>query len=101
MAVGMQARLLPLFVWLHAYVGSGHTIRPPSPYAMPERRLQQAVLALWTAGVPGLAFALYSADPLWLRGSAGVMAGGGSAQGGQRRPCRSPRLSGSWTPRSR
>ena len=73
MVVGMQARLLPLFVWLHAYAGSGHTIRPPSPYAMPERRLQQAVLALWTAGVPGLAFALYSADPLWLRGAAGVM----------------------------
>ncbi len=73
MVVGMQARLLPLFAWLHANARSGHTVLPPSPYAMPERRLQQAVLALWMVGVPGLAFALYSADPVWLRGAAGVM----------------------------
>ena len=73
MVVGMQARLLPLFAWLHANARSGHTVLPPSPYAMPERRLQQAVLALWMVGIPGLAFAFYSGDPLWLRGAAGVM----------------------------
>jgi hypothetical protein len=67
MVVGMSARLLPMFSWMHAYAGSGYTRLPPSPHEMPQRRLQMVVLAIWQAGIPALTVGLHAANPTLVR----------------------------------
>ena len=56
--VGVAARIVPLWIWLAEIGGRDHPERPPSPYSLADRRLQIAILALWTAGVPLLAAGL-------------------------------------------
>lgn len=80
MVLGVHARLLPIWVWLRAYGGAafpagGLPSAPPTPHQMPPRRLQWAVLLLWSAGVPLLAVGL-ARDSLAL-----VAAGGWSLLG--------------------
>ena len=68
--VGVAGRIVPLWLWLGEVGGRPREGRPPSPYSLADRRLQIAVLALWTAGVPLLAVGL------WLDGRELVRAGG-------------------------
>ena len=56
--VGIAARLLPMFSWMHSYVESEFMVVPPSQYEMHSRRLQAAGFVLWTLGVPALAWGL-------------------------------------------
>ena len=67
MVVGMSARLLPMFSWMHAYAGSGYTSLPPSPRVMSQRHLQVVVLAIWQLGVPALAIGFYAANATLVR----------------------------------
>ncbi|MFQ5742911.1 MAG: hypothetical protein ACE5HV_04900 [Acidobacteriota bacterium] len=70
MVVGMSARLMPIFAWMHGYVGSDFAVLPPSPHAMPARRLQAVTLCLWSAGVPLLATGFFFDLPLVLAAGA-------------------------------
>ncbi len=65
--VGVSARLLPLFARL---VAAEWSDAPPSPHALPDRRLQAATFALWTLGVPALAAGFYL-DLTWLVSTGG------------------------------
>ncbi len=56
--VGVASRIVPLWIWLAEIGGRHHEQRPPSPYSLADRRLQIAILGLWTAGVPLLAVGL-------------------------------------------
>lgn len=56
--VGVAGRIVPLWIWLAEIGGRDHQRRPPSPYSLADRRLQIAVLALWTGGVPLVAAGL-------------------------------------------
>ncbi len=58
MVVGVEGRLLPLYVWLRARRLRPAGRRPPPPSDLPGRRLQATVLGLWTIGVPLLAVGL-------------------------------------------
>jgi hypothetical protein len=58
MVIGVSARILPMFAWMHYYVGSDFKVIPPSQYTMHSRALQAAGLGLWTLGVPLLAWGL-------------------------------------------
>jgi hypothetical protein len=58
MVVGMEARLLPMFAWYHAYARSGFKVPPPSPFAMRDRYLQTIVFVAWTVAVPAIAAGL-------------------------------------------
>jgi hypothetical protein len=58
MVAGVAARLLPLAAWLWGFYAREHRETPPSPHAALSRPVQALTLALWTAGVPLLAFAL-------------------------------------------
>ena len=53
--VGVQARLVPLFAWLWGFADASYELLPPSIHGLVDRRLQLAVMLLWTAGVPLLA----------------------------------------------
>ena len=52
MVVGVSARLIPLFNYLRALPGSNLSAVLSSPYALPDRRLQVAILILWSLGIP-------------------------------------------------
>lgn len=56
--LGIGMRLLPMFSWIESWTGSGFKELPTSPHDMPARPLQYASLALWTVGVPVLAYGL-------------------------------------------
>jgi hypothetical protein len=56
--VGVQQRLLPIYVWLRVRDERGSEEQMPSPHATPARPLQAAGFALWAAGVPLLATGL-------------------------------------------
>ena len=56
--VGVSSRLFPLYAWLQGFAGTDFQQPPPSPHALPSRRVQIALFGLWTAGVPLLALAL-------------------------------------------
>jgi hypothetical protein len=58
--VGVEARLLPLFAWLWGFADRGHAELPPSLHTAAVRPLQALTFALWTAGIPLLAFGLGS-----------------------------------------
>ncbi len=69
--VGVAGRIVPLWIWLAEIGGRDHRQRPPSPYSLADRRLQIAIFALWTAGVPLLAAGLgFDARPLIRLGAA-------------------------------
>ncbi len=93
MVVGVGHRLLPLYAWLVAFGASDWSEIPPSPHAMPDRRLQGLTVGLWTAGVPILAAGFY-ADRLGLVSLGGwlllaaVVAGGASHVAVLRQPRR-------------
>jgi hypothetical protein len=61
--VGVLGRVLPLFAWLWGFSDRAYAESPPSLHRAPARSLQASVLALWTVGVPLLAFGL-AADRL-------------------------------------
>ena len=58
MIIGIAARILPMFSWMHYYVGSDFKAIPPSQYTMHHRGLQASGFLLWTIGVPLLAWGL-------------------------------------------
>ena len=58
MVIGISSRILPMFAWMHYYVGSDFKVIPPSQYTMHSRRLQIAAFFLWTIGIPMLAYGL-------------------------------------------
>ena len=58
MVIGIAARILPTFAWMHFYVRAGFEVEPPSQYTMHWRGVQLLGFALWTAGVPALAYGL-------------------------------------------
>jgi hypothetical protein len=60
--LGIEMRLLPMFAWLQAWTASGHQELPPSPHVMPLRSAQFAAMALWTTGVPILAYGLATTE---------------------------------------
>ena len=63
MVLGIAARILPTFAWMHYYVAADFKVVPPSQYTMHSRTLQIAGFLLWTLGVPGLAYGLTFDDP--------------------------------------
>lgn len=79
--VGMEARLLPMFAWMHAYVGSGFEEAPPSPHGMAWRPLQAVSWSTWLLGVPLLAAGLVLASPVSLVAGAAALAVGVVASG--------------------
>jgi hypothetical protein len=72
--VGVAARLMPLSAWLWGFTEGGHRALPPSPHTALSRPLQVVTLALWTAGVPGLAAGLALDRHAWISGSAAALA---------------------------
>jgi len=58
MVIGIAARILPMFAWMHHYVGSDFKVIPPSQYTMHSRSLQAVGLIGWSGGVPLLAWGL-------------------------------------------
>ncbi len=58
MVIGISARILPMFSWMHYYVGADFKAIPPSQYTMHSRGLQSSGFLLWTLGVPLLAWGL-------------------------------------------
>ena len=56
--IGVAGRIVPLWIWMAEMGGSIPAERRPSPYSLADRRLQLAVLALWTVGLPLLAVGL-------------------------------------------
>lgn len=72
MIIGMSARILPMFSWMHHYVGSDFEVIPPSQYTMHNRGLQALGFLLWTIGVPLLAWGL-SFDHWRMVSSAGAL----------------------------
>ncbi len=79
MIVGVQARILPMFAWYHAFAATGFAGPVPPPDALPSRALQEAVFWLWLLGVPSVAggFALdavpFLAAGAWLLLAATVL----------------------------
>ena len=59
--LGIEMRLLPMFAWLQAWTASDFKELPTSPHDMPLRPAQLAALAMWTVGVPLLAWGLAEA----------------------------------------
>ncbi|MHC4931024.1 MAG: hypothetical protein ACYTGV_02390 [Planctomycetota bacterium] len=57
--LGIGMRLFPMFAFTEAWAGGGFVSLPPNPHEMPVRPLQYAALALWSAGVPLLAYGLF------------------------------------------
>ncbi|HVB37697.1 MAG TPA: hypothetical protein VND92_04135, partial [Vicinamibacterales bacterium] len=55
MIVGVQARILPMLAWYHAFAGTGFKGPVPSPETMSSRRLQEWRFQAWLFGVPCLA----------------------------------------------
>jgi len=58
LVVGVESRVLPLFAWLWGFADRHHAELPPPLHGASVRPLQALVFALWTAGVPLLAFGL-------------------------------------------
>jgi hypothetical protein len=92
--VGVAARLMPLSAWLWGFTEGGHRALPPSPHGALSRPVQLLTLALWTAGVPGLALGLALDRHPWISASAGglavaVLLGGANLVVGIRRLSRS------------
>ncbi len=58
--VGVLGRVLPLFAWLWGFSDRAYAESPPSLHRAPARSLQAFVFALWSTGVPLLAFGLAS-----------------------------------------
>ena len=90
MVVGVAARLLPLYAWLWGFHDRDHRENPPSMHAALSRPAQMAVLALWSLGVPALAFGLATDRLPWISVSAAglalaVVAGGANLVQGVRR----------------
>jgi len=71
--LGMEARLLPMFAWMHAYVGSDFEETPPSPHGMSWRPLQAVTWSTWLVAVPALAAGLALASPLPLAAGAAAL----------------------------
>ncbi|MHC4547408.1 MAG: hypothetical protein ACYTEZ_01415 [Planctomycetota bacterium] len=74
--VGVGMRLFPMFAWLEGWAGSGFKVLPPSPHEAPRRWLQATSLALWTAGIPLLAYGLARDQEPVLVAGAGALAAG-------------------------
>ena len=72
LVIGVGARLLPTFAWMHAYVASDFEIVPPSQYTMHRRAVQLAGFGLWSLGVPLLAAGLYR-DAWWMISGSGAV----------------------------
>ena len=71
--VGVGSRLFPLYAWLQGFSGTDFQQPPPSPHALPSRRVQVALFGLWTAGVPLLALALATDSVAWLQAAAALL----------------------------
>ena len=72
--VGVASRLLPLYAWLWGFHDREHRDSPPSMHAALSRPAQMATLALWSLGVPGLAFGLAGDRHRWITLSAAALA---------------------------
>jgi hypothetical protein len=59
MVLGMQARILPMFVAYHANLNAACDARPTTPSEMGSRTLPGAIFYLWFAGVPLLAAGMF------------------------------------------
>lgn len=73
MVIGIAARILPMFSWMHYFVGSDFKDIPPSQYTMHSRALQGLGLLLWTLGVPTLAWGLSFDRWSLVSGAAGAL----------------------------
>jgi hypothetical protein len=76
MVVGMEARLLPMFAWYHAFARSGFQVTPMPPLAMRDRRLQAIVFGAWLFGVPAIASGLGFDSVPWLAAGAWALLAG-------------------------
>jgi hypothetical protein len=56
--IGIAARILPTFAWMHFYVRGDFKVLPPSQYTMHVRGVQILGFGMWTLGVPILAWGL-------------------------------------------
>ncbi len=74
MVVGVSARLRPLHTYLRALPGSTLQAVLTSPYALPDRRLQVTILALWSLGAPLLAIGLAGDSVALVRAAATLLA---------------------------
>jgi hypothetical protein len=75
--LGMGTRLLPMFAWTSALHREGPALAGPAPHELPLRWLQWLTFALWTFGVPALAWGLAGDRIPWVR--AGAWSLGGAA----------------------
>ncbi len=71
--LGVGMRLIPMFVWLRAWVQSGYKERPPSPHVMPVRALLWIAFAGWTVGVPVLAHGLANTNEATIRAGGAML----------------------------
>lgn len=57
---GMQGRLVPMYAWYVAFEAGGHTPPSLSVHALASPAIARVNFAVWTAGVPALAFGFAS-----------------------------------------
>lgn len=74
MVVGVAARLLPLYAWLWGFHDREHRDSPPSMHIALSRPAQLVTLALWSFGVPALAFGLAGDRLRWISVAASALA---------------------------
>ena len=74
LVLGIEARLLPLSAWLHAFAQGGYQAQPAPLHTALPRSGAAATLALWTFGVPGLAAGLALDRHAWISAGASALA---------------------------
>lgn len=71
--VGIQGRLVPLYAWYRAMAARGGQPPPRAANELPTPGYAFPIFALWTVGVPWLAFGLAAVHPLSVRLAALVL----------------------------
>jgi hypothetical protein len=74
LVIGVEARLLPLAAWLQGFASGGYRELPASVHGAWPQIAGAATFALWTAGVPSLAFGLALDRSAWTSAGAAALA---------------------------
>jgi hypothetical protein len=73
LVIGVEARLVPLAAWLQGFAAGGYRDLPASVHGAWPQAAGAATFALWTAGVPSLAFGLALDRTAWTSAGAAAL----------------------------